>query len=350
MGPKPLLDDLASPLLRGTIASPAADPAGSRPCRQQMLFPTIEFAIFFPIVLAAVMGADVAGRRCGNRSSSSPATSSTAPPTRSSASSSPGSRSGTIWPRRRSAPRTTSAAGSGSAAVAVVGDLLVLGVFKYYAFFVEDVGDVLDTFGLGMPLPLLTILLPIGVSFYTFQAITYVVDVKRRDAAARLADRRRDLPQLLPSPGRRADRPRERVPAPAQAPAGPEPGRGRRRHRADRARPDQEGRTRRHPRARAGRPCIRGATGLRHARPAARRLRLARPGLLRLLRLHGHRDRARAADGLRLPAELQQSAALPVVPRVLAPLAHDAVALRPRLRLHPARRQPQGHASAPTST
>ena len=33
-----------------------------------------------------------------------------------------------------------------------------------------------------MPLPLLTIALPIGVSFYTFQAITYVVDVKRREA------------------------------------------------------------------------------------------------------------------------------------------------------------------------
>ena len=35
-------------------------------------------------------------------------------------------------------------------------------------------------FGLGPPLPLLTIALPVGVSFYTFQAISYVVDVKRR--------------------------------------------------------------------------------------------------------------------------------------------------------------------------
>jgi len=61
-------------------------------------------------------------------------------------------------------------------------DLLLLGVFKYYAFFVEDVGAVLDSIALGMPLPLLTIALPIGVSFFTFQAITYVVDVKRGDA------------------------------------------------------------------------------------------------------------------------------------------------------------------------
>jgi len=67
-------------------------------------------------------------------------------------------------------------------AAAVTLNLLSLGVFKYYAFFVADVGDVLDAVGLGMPLPLLTIALPIGVSFFVFQAITYVVDVKRRDA------------------------------------------------------------------------------------------------------------------------------------------------------------------------
>jgi alginate O-acetyltransferase complex protein AlgI len=67
-------------------------------------------------------------------------------------------------------------------AAAVVLDLLTLGVFKYYAFFVTDVGEVLDSIALGMPLPLLTIALPIGVSFFTFQAITYVVDIKRGDA------------------------------------------------------------------------------------------------------------------------------------------------------------------------
>jgi D-alanyl-lipoteichoic acid acyltransferase DltB (MBOAT superfamily) len=66
--------------------------------------------------------------------------------------------------------------------LAVAGDLLVLGVFKYYGFFAADVGDALDSIALGLPLPLLTIALPIGISFYTFQAITYVVDVKRGDA------------------------------------------------------------------------------------------------------------------------------------------------------------------------
>jgi len=64
-------------------------------------------------------------------------------------------------------------------AAAVVIDLGVLGIFKYYGFFVEDIGDLLDAAGLGLPLPLLSMALPIGVSFFTFQAISYVVDVRR---------------------------------------------------------------------------------------------------------------------------------------------------------------------------
>jgi alginate O-acetyltransferase complex protein AlgI len=62
----------------------------------------------------------------------------------------------------------------------VVFDLGILAVFKYYGFFVTDVSDVLDSIGLGSPLPLVTIALPVGVSFFSFQAVTYVVDVKRR--------------------------------------------------------------------------------------------------------------------------------------------------------------------------
>jgi alginate O-acetyltransferase complex protein AlgI len=65
-------------------------------------------------------------------------------------------------------------------AAAVALDLGVLGVFKYYAFFVQDIDRALDALGLGLPVPLLTIALPVGISFYTFQAISYVVDVHRR--------------------------------------------------------------------------------------------------------------------------------------------------------------------------
>ncbi len=63
---------------------------------------------------------------------------------------------------------------------AVALDLLVLGVFKYYGFFVTEVTRVLDAVSLGMPLPLAEVVLPVGVSFFTFQAISYVVDVRKR--------------------------------------------------------------------------------------------------------------------------------------------------------------------------
>ena len=64
-------------------------------------------------------------------------------------------------------------------AITVAVDLGVLGVFKYYGFFVDEWSRFLDELGLGMPVPLLTLALPIGLSFITFQAISYVVDVKR---------------------------------------------------------------------------------------------------------------------------------------------------------------------------
>ena len=64
-------------------------------------------------------------------------------------------------------------------AAAVVLDLAVLGLFKYYGFFAEDIDSLLEKAGLGLGLPLMTIALPIGLSFFTFQAISYVVDVRR---------------------------------------------------------------------------------------------------------------------------------------------------------------------------
>jgi alginate O-acetyltransferase complex protein AlgI len=69
---------------------------------------------------------------------------------------------------------------TGITAAVVALDLGVLGLFKYYGFFTQQIGDFLDSLGLGMPLPLLTLALPVGLSFWTFQAISYVVDVKRR--------------------------------------------------------------------------------------------------------------------------------------------------------------------------
>ena len=50
----------------------------------------------------------------------------------------------------------------------------MLGVFKYYSFFVQDFDDLLH-----LGLPLAQIALPVGLSFFTFQAISYIVDVRR---------------------------------------------------------------------------------------------------------------------------------------------------------------------------
>jgi alginate O-acetyltransferase complex protein AlgI len=63
--------------------------------------------------------------------------------------------------------------------VGVAGDLLALGVFKYYSFFAQSVARVFGDLGFGVPFPLLTIALPVGISFFTFQAISYTVDVRR---------------------------------------------------------------------------------------------------------------------------------------------------------------------------
>jgi alginate O-acetyltransferase complex protein AlgI len=58
-------------------------------------------------------------------------------------------------------------------------DLGVLGAFKYYGFFAEELNGLLGDFGLALSMPLVAIAIPLGVSFFVFQAISYVVDVYR---------------------------------------------------------------------------------------------------------------------------------------------------------------------------
>ena len=66
-------------------------------------------------------------------------------------------------------------------AVGVAGDLAALGYFKYANFGVEAISELLVAVGLN-PFYLETIILPLGISFYTFQAMAYLVDVYRGDA------------------------------------------------------------------------------------------------------------------------------------------------------------------------
>lgn len=61
----------------------------------------------------------------------------------------------------------------------VVVNLGLLGVFKYGSFVLQNIGIIV-----GKDLGTLNIVLPIGISFYTFQLISYVIDVYRGDVPA----------------------------------------------------------------------------------------------------------------------------------------------------------------------
>jgi len=61
----------------------------------------------------------------------------------------------------------------------VVVNLTVLGFFKYYGFFVTEANAALASIGLTSALPVLQIVLPVGISFYTFQSLSYTVDIYR---------------------------------------------------------------------------------------------------------------------------------------------------------------------------
>lgn len=69
-------------------------------------------------------------------------------------------------------------------AVSLVINLGVLGFFKYFDFFAESAVGVLEALGFQAHLPTLRILLPVGISFYTFQALSYSIDVYRRSLPA----------------------------------------------------------------------------------------------------------------------------------------------------------------------
>jgi D-alanyl-lipoteichoic acid acyltransferase DltB (MBOAT superfamily) len=55
----------------------------------------------------------------------------------------------------------------------------LLGAFKYFNFFVGSVGAVLTSFGLPAPRVVLDVGLPVGISFYTFQSMSYTIDIYR---------------------------------------------------------------------------------------------------------------------------------------------------------------------------
>src|SRR6478752_9881008 len=65
-----------------------------------------------------------------------------------------------------------------------------LGVFKYYNFFANSFSDLLNSAGLNISPMLINVILPVGISFYTFHGLSYVIDIyyKRINAEKNFVD------------------------------------------------------------------------------------------------------------------------------------------------------------------
>jgi D-alanyl-lipoteichoic acid acyltransferase DltB (MBOAT superfamily) len=78
------------------------------------------------------------------------------------------------------------AAGAGSErrlwlGASILTNLGILGTFKYYGFFMANAEALAHSLGLGWTAPAMSLLLPMGISFYTFQSMAYTIDVYRSD-------------------------------------------------------------------------------------------------------------------------------------------------------------------------
>lgn len=66
----------------------------------------------------------------------------------------------------------------------IVLNLGVLGLFKYFNFFVENLEAIFNLFGFQLDWATINIVLPVGISFYTFQALSYTIDVYQKKLPA----------------------------------------------------------------------------------------------------------------------------------------------------------------------
>lgn len=69
-------------------------------------------------------------------------------------------------------------------ALSFCSNLAILFFFKYYNFFIANLNFVLSHINIALDPPFLDVLLPVGISFYTFQALSYTMDVYRGDVKA----------------------------------------------------------------------------------------------------------------------------------------------------------------------
>jgi len=65
--------------------------------------------------------------------------------------------------------------------ISVCSNLFILGFFKYFNFFISGIEGLIREFGYDSSLMHLNIILPVGVSFYTFQTMSYTIDIYRKE-------------------------------------------------------------------------------------------------------------------------------------------------------------------------
>ena len=223
----------------------------------------------------------------------------------------------------------------------VVVSLSVVAFFKYYDFFASSLINLFRPLGIDLPLPILNIILPVGISFFTFQSLSYTIDIYRRklepvpllDFAVFVSF----FPHLVAGPIVRGS---EFLP---------------------------QLKERHDPRRVQGAaafgliaaglfkkvvvantlatslvdPVFASPQNFSGLEVLDRHLCLRGSDLRRLLRVHRHRHRTGPVAGLPVPSELRSSLYGDIPPGLLAPLAHDPLAVPPRLPLCAPGWQPQ---------
>src|SRR5680860_358515 len=63
--------------------------------------------------------------------------------------------------------------------ISLAANLGILGFFKYFGFFVDSLASLGDSVGVNLSGPVIDVILPVGISFYTFQTMSYTIDVYR---------------------------------------------------------------------------------------------------------------------------------------------------------------------------
>ena len=62
----------------------------------------------------------------------------------------------------------------------IITNLGILGFFKYFNFFINSFDEMISLFGIQLDYVHLNIILPVGISFYTFQTLSYTIDIYRK--------------------------------------------------------------------------------------------------------------------------------------------------------------------------